>query len=109
MNFLFIRSLHMTNQQSTNHFLLDARQAAAFLGMSLRLFRDASKEPGFPAGRALGPRSTRWVRSELEAFAMSLPRVRREEPPHLTAARASRVAAEPTAHVPFPARHLSGQ
>lgn len=83
--------------------LLDARQSAAFLGMSLRRFRDVCKEPGFPAARAHGPRNTRWVRTELEAFAVGLPAQRQAEPEHLSAARKARTQKRPTAACPFPA------
>jgi predicted DNA-binding transcriptional regulator AlpA len=83
--------------------LLNAHESADLLGMSLRRFRDVCKEPTFPAGRELGPRSTRWLRSELEAYAASLPAVQRDEPRQLAAARAARAAGEPTAHAPFPA------
>lgn len=83
--------------------LLDARQSAELLGMSLRKFRDDCKLPDFPPARSLGPRSTRWVRCELEAYAAALPPVRRDEPPQLLAARAARAAGQPTANAPFPA------
>lgn len=83
--------------------LLDCHQAAAFLGVSLRKFRDMTKDEDFPSGRALGPRSTRWLRGELEEYAAKLPLVKREEPPQLTAARAAREAGQPTAACPFPA------
>lgn len=83
-------------------YLVDAHQAAGLLGMSLRKFRDDCRLPDFPPARSLGPRSTRWVRSELLAYAISLPAVRRAEPEQLAAARAARAAGMPTAHAPFP-------
>lgn len=92
----------MRAHRSSVPFLLDAHQAAGLLGMSLRKFRADCKLPAFPNARALGPRSTRWVRAELEAYASSLPPVRRDEPPQLAAARAARAAGQPTAHAPFP-------
>jgi predicted DNA-binding transcriptional regulator AlpA len=94
------------NQSTSNYamkILLDARESAELLGMSLRKFRDDCKLPDFPHARSLGPRSTRWVRTELEAYAAALPAVRVDEPPQLAAARAARAAGQPTAHAPFPA------
>jgi predicted DNA-binding transcriptional regulator AlpA len=87
---------------SSPPILLDARQTAALLGISLRTFRERCKEPGFPAARSLGPRSTRWVRTELESYAVSLPTAPQDEPPQLTAARKARAARMPTANAPFP-------
>jgi predicted DNA-binding transcriptional regulator AlpA len=76
-------------------FLLDAHEAAAFLGVSLRKFRDLTKEPSFPAGRVLGPRSTRWVRSELEVWAIALPLAARDEPEQLRRSRCEPGVPEP--------------
>jgi predicted DNA-binding transcriptional regulator AlpA len=59
-------------QSVRERILLTARQSADLLGMSLRKFHDACKEDDFPAARSFGPRSTRWVRSELEAYAVAL-------------------------------------
>lgn len=95
-----------TTRPADAPLLLDCHQAAALLGVSLRKFRDLTKQDGFPAGRALGPRSTRWSRGELEAFAACLPTVRRDEPAHLTEARKARNEGKvpaPAAHAPFPA------
>lgn len=88
----------------TSPILLDARQSAAFLGISLRKYRDLCKEPGFPAARSMGgPHTTRWVRPELEAYAVSLPAAKKDdEPPQLAAARKARAAGLPTANAPFP-------
>jgi predicted DNA-binding transcriptional regulator AlpA len=72
--------------------LLDARVSAALLGVSLRRFRDLCKETGFPQSRSLGPRSTRWLRSELEQYAANLPMgCCKEEPEQLAAARRARL------------------
>lgn len=90
----------MTTPQAP--ILLDCHQAAALLGTSLRRFRDLCKEPGFPLARSLGPRSTRWVRAELEDYAVRLPPAARDEPAPLAAARAARIAGQPMAHAPFP-------
>ena len=83
--------------------LLDARQSAALLGVSLRLYVDLAKAPGFPAARSLGPRCTRWVRSELEAYAMALPKMKRSdaEPSQLAAARAAKAVGRQIAPAPF--------
>ena len=85
----------------TQSILLDARQTAAFLGISLRSLRDLAKTEGFPAARALGPRSTRWVRPELEAYAAALPAIVKPEPPQLAAARAAKAAGQPPMPAPF--------
>ena len=83
--------------------LLDAHEAARLVGVSLRTFRELMKRPSFPAARSLGPRSTRWHRSELEAWTAALPAAqRRDEPDHLAAARKSRKSRKPTAACPFP-------
>ena len=50
----------------TDRILVDAKDGAALLRISLRSFRDLIKTPGFPAARSLGPRSQRWLRAELE-------------------------------------------
>lgn len=76
-------------------FLLDARESAQLLGVSLRSFRNIAKRPECPQPRELGPRTYRWVRAELEAFAAALPVASGQEPAALQAARARRTAAEP--------------
>lgn len=83
--------------------LLDAKASATFLGVSLRTFRDLIKSESFPEPRALGgPRSTRWVRSELEEYAKALPPIRqREEPAQLAAARAAKGAGLAILPAPF--------
>lgn len=88
----------------TDSILVDAKQGAALLDVSLRTFRDLIKAPDFPAARSLGPRSTRWVRSELAAYASALPAVRRDEPAQLTAARAARAVGIHPAPAPFGGR-----
>lgn len=85
----------------TDRFLVDAKEGAALLGISLRSFRDLIKTSGFPAARSLGPRSQRWVRSELETYALALPTVKRDEPQQLAAARAARAAGRPVLPAPF--------
>jgi len=93
---------YRNDAMTTPPFLLDARQSAALLGVSLRRYRDLCKEPGFPSARILGPRSTRWIRAELEKYAVNLPVGLRDEPQHLTAARQARRERQPTAACPFP-------
>ena len=85
----------------TDRFLVDAKEGAALLGISLRTFRYLIKTTGFPAARSLGPRCQRWVRSELEHYAAELPKVQRDEPPQLAAARAARDAGRPVLPAPF--------
>lgn len=70
--------------------LLSAKESAAFLGVSLRTFRNSCKEPGFPAARQLSERNSRWVRTELEAWAVALPPAKLVEPDELLRARAER-------------------
>lgn len=83
----------------SDRILLDAKAAAALLDISLRSYANLVKTPGFPAARSLGPRSVRWLRSEIEAYAAALPAVKRDEPPQLAAARAAKAAGR----VPLPA------
>ena len=52
----------------TDRILVDAKEGAALLRISLRSFRDLIKAPGFPAARSLGPRSQRWLRAELDTM-----------------------------------------
>jgi excisionase family DNA binding protein len=87
----------------TAPFLLDAAEAAKLLGVSLRTLRNLTKRADFPSPRTLGPRSFRWVRSELEAFACQLPPAKASEPPALVAARAAKAAGRPVAPEPFSA------
>jgi predicted DNA-binding transcriptional regulator AlpA len=82
-------------------YLLDAKESAALLGVSLRTFRDILKTPDFPGARVLGPRCSRWVRPELEAYAAALPATKPGEPPQLAAARAAKAAGQPIAPAPF--------
>jgi predicted DNA-binding transcriptional regulator AlpA len=85
----------------TDRILVDAKEGAALLGISLRSFRDLMKTAGFPAARSLGPRSQRWLRAELEQYAVALPTVRRDEPPQLAAARAAKATGRAVLPVPF--------
>lgn len=86
---------------TTHRILVDAREGADLFGVSERAWAALIKTPGFPAARSLGPRSTRWLRSELEAYAATLPVVQRDEPPQLAAARAARAAGLAIAPAPF--------
>ena len=88
----------------TDRILVDAKEGAALLGISLRTFRYLIKTAGSPAARSLGPRCQRWVRSELEQFAAELPTVQRDEPPQLAAARAAKEAGRPVLPAPFGGR-----
>lgn len=85
----------------TNSILVDAKQGAALLGVSLRTYLNLAKEPGFPPARSLGPRCVRWVNAELEAYAVALPPVTRDEPAQFAAARAARAAGRPVQPAPF--------
>jgi len=60
---------------NTVPILVDAVEGARLLGISERRFHELRREPGFPAGVALGVRSVRWLREELVDYARSLPRV----------------------------------
>jgi len=71
---------------------LSDRQAAAYLGVSLRRLTELSKEPWFPCPVMLGPRLTRHVRSELDAAATRMPRKEAsQEPAELARARRERI------------------
>lgn len=69
--------------------LLNFREAAALLGVSVRSFHMLRAESWFPTPLELGPRLLRWRRAELvQALAEKAPRqVSRAEPPHLANAR----------------------
>ena len=54
--------------------LLEKKQSADLIGMSLYKFDELRRtDPNFPAPVRLGPRSTRWRRSDLEAYIAALP------------------------------------
>lgn len=72
---------------------LDARQAAAFLGVGLRTLHTLRKADDFPPARVFGERATRWKRAELEQWADDAARksaAARQEPASLVCARQSR-------------------
>jgi predicted DNA-binding transcriptional regulator AlpA len=85
----------------SDRILIDAKSGAALLGISPRSYANLVKTPGFPAARSLGPRSVRWLRSEIEDYAASLPAVTRNEPPQLAAARAAKAAGRAPLPAPF--------
>jgi predicted DNA-binding transcriptional regulator AlpA len=82
---------------------LARKPAARFIGVSDRRFAELlATDPDFPKAVELGgPRSSRWIRSELLEYVASRPRVQRQEPPALAAARAAKVAGLPPAPGPF--------
>lgn len=83
-------------------FLVNAHQGAREVyGVSVRQFWVLIKRPDAPKSIPLGPRTTRWVRRELEEHAASLPRAMRDEPAQLTAARAAKAAGLSPAPAPF--------
>jgi predicted DNA-binding transcriptional regulator AlpA len=83
-------------------FLLTSAEGAELLGISERAFHNRRRvDPAFPPARALGPRSIRFVRSEIERYAADLPAVKSDEPQQLVAARAVRSAGGVVAPVPF--------
>ena len=69
--------------------LLNERQAAELLGVSVRKFHELRSESWMPLAIELGPRALRWRRDELlEAIATRAPRrTIRAEPEHLAARR----------------------
>jgi predicted DNA-binding transcriptional regulator AlpA len=70
--------------------LLDAKQAAALLGISERRFYQLRHEPNFPVGRQLGPRTVRYSSSELLEWTKSCPPATRVEPAQLQQGRVFR-------------------
>jgi predicted DNA-binding transcriptional regulator AlpA len=88
--------------------LLNFREAAALLGISVRSFHLLRAEAWFPAPLELGPRLLRWRRAELiEALAEKAPRqVVRAEPHQLAGARGS-VANSPADGAPTRIRPVS--
>ena len=90
-------------------YLVNVDQAAEeIFAFSARNFREVSKTPGFPKPIALGPRSVRYVRAELEDYVASLPRFQQPEPPQLSAARAAKAAGKPVLPEPFGQHRGSG-
>lgn len=71
--------------------LLNFRQGATLLGISIRSFHQLRAEPWFPAPLELGPRLLRWRRAELlEALATRAPRqTQRTEPAQLAGSRST--------------------
>lgn len=49
--------------------LMDAKQVAETLLISKRRLYELAKLPDFPRSRSLGPRSTRWLRADIERYA----------------------------------------
>lgn len=88
--------------------LLNFKQAAALLGVSVRTFHALRAEAWFPAALELGPRLLRWRRSELlEALTDKAPRqVARPEPQQLANARGV-TPASPADGVPTRIRSVS--
>jgi predicted DNA-binding transcriptional regulator AlpA len=67
---------------------LNARSAAALLGVSLRRFQQLRWLDAFPVGRRLGPKQVRWLLPELLAWLAAQPVVRcQPEPAQLARAR----------------------
>lgn len=75
--------------------LLNFRQGAALMGISIRSFHQLRAEPWFPAPLELGPRLLRWRRAELmEALEKRAPRqTLRAEPVQLASVREQRASA----------------
>jgi hypothetical protein len=72
---------------SASSVLLSSAQAGPMIfGCSERQFHKLRNEPWFTAKpRMLGPRTTRWVRAELEALVLNMPaaQTKQPEPPSL--------------------------
>ena len=80
---------------SSSKVCLTEPEAAGLLGVSRRTFQRmrAGDPQNFPKPIELGPRTYRFIRSEIEAYLVSRPRVAYgEEPAQLTAARTARAA-----------------
>lgn len=77
--------------------------AAAYLGVSLRAFAELLKDSDFPKAIALGgPRSSRWLRPELDQYLATRPRrAVDDEPASLKAARLAKAAGRPVVPAPF--------
>ena len=81
---------------------LTAQQAASFLSVSLRTFRDLAKEPDFPPAKVLGPRSSRWDLAQLQAWMERKSDFRPgAEPPELAQRRAAKAAGREVLPAPF--------
>ena len=105
---LYLPEAIMSDNTDDAPILLSAASAARLLSVSLRQFHNLRKAAGFPAPIPLGPRSTRWVRSELQTYLVSMPRGEAHEPAPLAAARAAQAAGRPLTPEPFGAAHAAG-
>lgn len=98
--------MYMQDQYGVASIAVDAKEGARLLSVSLRQFHNLRKIDGFPAPRLLAARSPRWLRSELEAFLVNMPRSLSDEPAQLAAARAAKAAGQPIHPAPFGAAHV---
>ena len=78
-------------QEPAEHLpvFLTAEQAAILMGISERTFHSLREKPWMPRPVVLGPRIVRWVKTELIAAAINMPRQGPApgQPPHLTRGR----------------------
>src|SRR4051794_40006083 len=64
-----------TKMSANDPYVLARKPAARFMGVSDRRFAELTKCNDFPRALQLGgPRSCRWLRSELEAYVCGRPR-----------------------------------
>ena len=90
------RSTAQTTGANAIPILLSDDAAALVLGVSRRKFHELRQEPWMPKPRVLGPRLLRWVRSELEQAALSIPQQQQAiEPAHLRRAKIERMKKRP--------------
>ena len=81
-----------TEAKATRPALLTAEQSAKeVFGVSERTFHNLRDQPWMPRPVVLGPRILRWVRGELEAAALNMPRQQQpqSEPAQLQRRRAA--------------------
>lgn len=60
----------MTTTDETRHrgLIVRTSDAPAFVGLPASTFYDLARQPGFPTKLRLGPRTTGYLRDELEAW-----------------------------------------
>jgi len=72
----------MTKHVAQLSLLLEKEQAAELLGVTLWKFGELRRtDPNFPAPVRLGPRSTRWRRTDIETYIAALPPATQLMPP----------------------------
>jgi predicted DNA-binding transcriptional regulator AlpA len=91
---------------TTACFVVDAKSAAALLGVSVRMFHELRHTQDFPQGHLLGERTVRWIAEDLKQWLKKQPTAAtRPEPNQLARSRAGGDSLRQTPPTfPFPQR-----